>query len=301
MKIAIPDLISNSYFPVIAAVDLGFFAEQGLDVELELMVPVETAFEGMRNGTVDFLGASAHLMMGVYPNWHGVKILCAQSQGMYWFLVTHKKLGLGRGGIAGLKNLRIGAAPWVAPGLRRLLHALGHDAESHGIEIMPIPGAHSAGINFGVTAARALEEGRVDGFWANGMGAELAIRRGIGDLIIDARRDDVAAPGFYYTMPVVAATEAFCQRNPSAAKAAVLAMRRTHEALKQDVSLAAQIGRKRFPPEEAELIVELVRRDLPFYDTAVSPEFVESMLGFSRATGLIDEELAYGDVVLPIS
>ena len=34
MKIAIPDLISNSYFPAIAAVDLGFFKEEGLDVNL---------------------------------------------------------------------------------------------------------------------------------------------------------------------------------------------------------------------------------------------------------------------------
>ena len=29
MKIAIPDLISNSYFPAVAAVELGFFEEEG--------------------------------------------------------------------------------------------------------------------------------------------------------------------------------------------------------------------------------------------------------------------------------
>ena len=33
MKVAIPDLISNSYFPVAAAVELGFFKAEGLDVE----------------------------------------------------------------------------------------------------------------------------------------------------------------------------------------------------------------------------------------------------------------------------
>src|SRR4051794_7773854 len=41
MKIAIPDLISNSYFPAIAAVELGMFKKEGLDVDLELVVPVE--------------------------------------------------------------------------------------------------------------------------------------------------------------------------------------------------------------------------------------------------------------------
>ena len=43
MKLAVPDLISNSYFPAIAAVELGCFKREGLDVTLELIVPIEHA------------------------------------------------------------------------------------------------------------------------------------------------------------------------------------------------------------------------------------------------------------------
>ena len=32
MKLAVPDLVSNSYFPAAAAVDLGFFKKEGLTV-----------------------------------------------------------------------------------------------------------------------------------------------------------------------------------------------------------------------------------------------------------------------------
>ena len=39
MKIAIPDIISNSYFPAAAAVELGFFKDEGLDMTLELIYP----------------------------------------------------------------------------------------------------------------------------------------------------------------------------------------------------------------------------------------------------------------------
>ena len=35
MKLAVPDLISNSYFPAIVATELGFFEEEGLNVSLE--------------------------------------------------------------------------------------------------------------------------------------------------------------------------------------------------------------------------------------------------------------------------
>jgi NitT/TauT family transport system substrate-binding protein len=297
LKLAIPDFISNSYFPPIAAVELGFFAREGLDVTLELMVPIETAFEGMRNDTVHFVGGSAHLMVGGFPEWDGVKLICAQSQGMYWFLVVHADLGLRHGDLAGLRSLRIGAAPWVAMGLRRLLIEAGLDASENNITIEPIPGAHGAGINFGVTAAKALEEKRVDGFWANGMGAEIAIRNGIGTMLLDARRGDGPKPCFDYTMASIAVTDDFLKNHGDAAKAAVRAMAATHRALKADISLAGKVGRALFPAMEAELIVDLVRRDLPYYDTVITPEFVTAMTQFSRDAGILKGTPSYTDVV----
>ena len=40
MRIAVPDLVSNSYFPAVAAAELGFFAAEGLEAELQLIFPV---------------------------------------------------------------------------------------------------------------------------------------------------------------------------------------------------------------------------------------------------------------------
>src|SRR5438093_4239165 len=156
MKLAVPDLISNSYFPAAAAVELGFFQQEGLDVTLELIFPVDKAYAALRDGTVDFVGGSAHSALAAFPQWDGVKLLCAQAQGMYWFLVMHKDLGARRGEIAVVKGRNIGAAPWVEMGLRRLLIEAGLDLARDGIKIAPVPGALGAGVNFGVTAAKAL-------------------------------------------------------------------------------------------------------------------------------------------------
>ncbi|MGZ5880304.1 MAG: hypothetical protein ACXWJO_00995 [Xanthobacteraceae bacterium] len=60
MKLAVPDMISNSYFPAIAAIELGCFAQEGLDVSLELIFPVDKSYAALRDGTVDFVGGSAH-------------------------------------------------------------------------------------------------------------------------------------------------------------------------------------------------------------------------------------------------
>ena len=58
MKLAVPDLISNSYFPAEAAVELGFFKQEDLEVSLELIFPVDKAYAALRDGTVDFVGGA---------------------------------------------------------------------------------------------------------------------------------------------------------------------------------------------------------------------------------------------------
>jgi ABC-type nitrate/sulfonate/bicarbonate transport system substrate-binding protein len=297
MKLAVPDMISNSYFPAIAAIELGCFAQEGLDVSLELIFPVDKSYAALRDGTVDFVGGSAHSALAAFPQWHGAKLLCAQGQGMYWFLVMHKDLGAKRGDLEVVKGRSIGAAPWVEMGLRRLLIEAGIDLARDGVKIAPVPGAQGAGVNFGVTAAKALEERKIDGFWANGMGTEVAVQRGVGTVVLDVRRGDGPRPCFNYTMASIATTDGLIKRSPETAAAAVRAMVKTHAALKANVALATEIGRKLFPPSEAELIAELIRRDLPYYDASISPSFVAGMNQFSRDIGILKGDVRYESVV----
>jgi len=297
LKLAVPDLISNSYFPAVAAAELGFFKREGIDVAIELIFPVDKANAALRDGAVDFVGGSAHSALAAFPQWQGVKLLCAQAQGMYWFLVMHKDLGVKRGDIAAVKGRRIGAAPWVEMGLRRLLIASGIDPGRDGVTIAPVPGAQGAGVNFGVTAAKALEERKIDGFWANGMGTEVAVKRGVGTVVLDVRRGDGPKPCFHYTFASIATTDALVENTPEIAAAAVRAMVATQAALRKDVSLATGVGRKLFPPAEAELIAELIRRDLPYYEAAITREAVAGMNAFARDLGLIDREVPYERIV----
>ena len=71
----------------------------------------------------------------------------------------------------------------------------------------------------------------------------------------------------------------------------------SHVALRNDVSLAANVGRKLFPPMEAELIAGLVARDLPFYDASLSRHSIASLNRFARDVGLLDCDPPYEDVV----
>lgn len=297
MKIVIPDLVSNSYFPSIAAVELGFFKQEGLDVELELVFPVSKSYEWLRDGKADFVGGSAHSILAAFPEWRGAKLLGALAQGMYWFLVMRVDLNAKRGEVSIVKGRRIGAAPWVDYGLKQLLRDSGIDEQRDRVEIMPVPGSTGAGVSFGVNAAKALEEGKIDGFWANGMGAEVAVRRGIGTMVLDVRRGDSPNAAFGYTFPALATTTALLERAPAQAAGAVRALVKTQQALKANVKLATEVGRKWFPEFEASLIADVVARDLPFYDAMISPETFAACNHFALAMGLAKQGASYEDAV----
>ncbi|MCC7487557.1 MAG: ABC transporter substrate-binding protein [Burkholderiales bacterium] len=296
LRVAVPDLVSPSYFPVITAVDLGFFGLEGFDATVETVFPVTRAYEELRAGRFDLVAGAAHAVLYAFPNWSGCRLLAALAKQMYWFLVVRSDLGAERGDASVVKGLRIGAAPGPVDGLRQLLSESGIDPERD-VTIGPVPGTAGTGVSFGVAAARALAEGRIDGFWAGGMGAEIAVRDGTGTLVLDVRRGDGPAGARDYTFPALAATERTLAGRPDQVGGAIRALVRAQEALRADPALAAEVGRTRFRRAEAEMIAELVRRDAPFYDPFISQWAVTALNGFARSLGLLTAPAPYEQVV----
>jgi ABC-type nitrate/sulfonate/bicarbonate transport system substrate-binding protein len=295
LRVAIPDLISPSYFPAIAAVELGCFRQEGFDATVELLFPVTKTYEELREGRLDFVGGASHAALYAFKDWQGGRLLCALAQHMYWFLVVRKDLGATRGDLKVVRGQRIGAAPGPVDGLKRMLAAAGIDPERD-VKIGPVPGAIGQSASFGLLAAKALEDGKIDGFWANGMGAEVAVRSGVGTLVLDARREaGDEAKG--YTFPALVASQKLIDAKPEVARAAIRAVKAAQQILKRDPARATEIGKKLFPPTEASLIAELIRRDAPYYDPEISHRSVESMNRFARELGLLSRTVGYEDVV----
>ena len=182
-------------------------------------------------------------------------------------------------------------------GLRRLLIEAGIDLKRDDVRIAPVPGAAGASVNFGLTAARALEERKIDGFWANGMGTEVAVRRGVGTVVLDVRRGDGPKAAFDFTFASIAATDALIGQNPDAAAAAVRAIVNTQRALKNDVTLATEAGERLFPADQAGLIAHIIRRDLPYYDATIAPRTVVAVTRFAQDLGLLSGPVPYETVV----
>jgi NitT/TauT family transport system substrate-binding protein len=296
MRIAAVDLVSNTCFPALAASELGAFRREGLDVEIELL-PALSGTRALRDGAVDAVVAgSVHDLLRVFPDWSGAKLVVALSQGTPWLLVVRANLAARRGDLGAVKGLRLTAAEGPDLALRQMLIGARIDPDRD-LELIELPGARARDVSFGVFAAGALERGLIDGFWANAMGAELAVSRGVGKVLIDVRRGDDPADVRLFTFAGLATTDAFIEREPQAIEAAVAAIVKTQKALRADPSLSREVGLRKFPPDAASLITRIVERDAVFYEPAISAEAVNGLNAFAWSVGHLSGPVSYQQVV----
>jgi ABC-type nitrate/sulfonate/bicarbonate transport system substrate-binding protein len=296
LRIAAVDLVSNTCFPALAADELGLFKAEGLDARIEL-VAMLGATKALRAGTADaMMAGSVHDVLTEFPDWQGVKIAVALSQGTPWLLTVRADLPAKRGDINALRGLRITAAEGPDLALKKMLSDAGIDP-ARDLQIIELPGAKSRDVSFGVFAARALEAGEVDGFWANAMGAETAVSRRVGKVLIDVRRGDDPAEVRYFTFAGMAIPDSFIEREPEAAAAAVRAIVKAQKALRADPSLAREVGKRKFPSDAAELIANVVARDVEFYNPAISENAVAKMNSFAQSVGHLSRPVPYDQVV----
>ena len=295
-RIWTPDLDSPSYFVAVAAVELGCFKQEGIDVEF-----VYNTFQGpelMRDGKVDFIAGPSFVATRAFPEWKGVKLLCALSQFSYWFLAVRATLDVKRGDLAALKGLRISAAPpWPEMALRYMLSNGGIDVARDNVRIVPPPPPYGDKGFMARNGVDTIINNTADAYWGNGMRVALGESMGLAKLHLDLRRGDGPPGARYYNFPALTAPQRLVDERPEVAAGAVRAIVKAQRALQADPSVSTAIGRKLFPADEAELIARLIERDAPFYQADISREAVDGLMTFAQAIGLIKEPVPYETLV----
>jgi ABC-type nitrate/sulfonate/bicarbonate transport system substrate-binding protein len=295
-RIWVPDLDSPSYFVAIAAVELGFFEQQGVAVEF-----VYNTMQGpelMHEGKLDFIAGPAYAGTRAFPAWKGLKLLCALSQFSYWFLAVRSTLNAKRGNLAALKGLRISVAPaWPEMALRHMLADAGIDLERDKIKIVPPPPPYGDKGYMARNGVDTIIANKADAFWGNGMRVALGEHLGVAKLHLDLRRGDGPAGARYYNFAALTARESLVREHPDVAAGAIRAIVEAQRALQANPSISTEIGQKLFPADEAQLIAGLIERDAPFYDAEISRAAVDGLMSFAKSYGLIKDAVPYEDLV----
>jgi NitT/TauT family transport system substrate-binding protein len=295
-RIWVPDLDSPSYFVAVAAVDLGLFKQEGLDVEF--VYKATDGPERMRDGNLELIGGPAYAATRAFPGWKGVKLLAALSQYSYWFLALRADIKASRGDLQALKGLRICAAEsWPMIGLRYMLADAGFDLARDDIRLVPPPPAYGDKGYMARNGVDSITQNTADAFWGNGMRVALGESLGIAKMHLDLRRGDGPPAARHYNFPALTASEAFIDEHPEAAAGAVRAIVKSQKILKSDPSIATEVGKRLFPADEAKLIAGLIERDAPYYDAEISRTAVDGLMTFAQGSGLIKQAIPYEQLV----
>ena len=76
-----------------------------------------------------------------------------------------------------------------------------------------------------------------------------------------------------------------------------LAIVRAQRALREEPALARKVGEGKFPSDSAELISNVIARDVEFYDPVISKERVKNLNRFAQSIGHISGPVSYKKVV----
>ena len=296
MRIAAVDLVSNTCFPALAAYELGYFKAEGVDVEIELVSAIGST-RALRNGEADaMIAGSVFDALTEFKDWQGAKVCVALSQGTPWLLTVCADLPAERGDVQALRGLTFTAAEGPDLAFKQMLRSGGLDPDND-LNIIDLPGSKDRDVSFGVFAAEALTDGKIDGYWSNAMGAETAVSRGVGKIHVDVRRGDDPGDVRFATCAGLVSTDDYIAREPEEIDAAVRAIVKVQEALQAEPSLARKVGEGLFPPEAANLIATIVERDADFYDPAMPEETVRRMNEFAQSVGQLSGPVPYEQVI----
>src|SRR5207245_6735300 len=135
-----------------------------------------------------------------------------------------------RGYVIAVKVLRLRAS--VLPGLtmKRLLEEAGIDLQRDNVRIVASPRRTSQ--NWAWDGVDALEQGVADGYWGNGLRADLGVKRGIAKILLDVRRGDGPPAARHWALPAPTTTERLVKEHPDIAAGAVRAIVKTQRALR---------------------------------------------------------------------
>ena len=293
MRLTVADAISPSYFVAIAAIQLGFFEREGVDMEFVFSPPNPS--QAMKDWTIDFFGGSPYTGLRTFPGWRGAVLLCALSHYTYWFLAIRSDIKCEQGDVSAIKGLRLSASADPGLTMKRLLEEAGIDLQRDNVRIVPSPRRTTP--NWAWDGVDAIEQGVSDGYWGNGLRADLGVKRGIAKILLDVRRGDGPPAARHWTFPALATTERLVREHPDIAAGAVRAIVKTQRALRANPPLAVKAAQRLFPAEEASLIAYEVARDAPFYDATISEEMIAHISRFAREIGALAEQVRYDEVV----
>jgi NitT/TauT family transport system substrate-binding protein len=282
--------------PVMVALDEGYFAKEGLDVQNTFMAGGSAAAAAMMGGSV--AAASGAVARAVLLQSKGIKVklLDGIAGARDWAIVVDAKRHGGVNSIKQLKGLKLATPRRGSDGDQIVRAILEENNFSVGPDVQLIQ------INGFQNQMIALEKGDIDGAILPEPFLTKGVRNGEIKRVLDLMQGQGPALLRQRIWTGIMVKEDFLKEHPDTAAKIVRAMTKATEAIYKNPKMAIAVANKHMPSVGKELLEEMIpnrlkAKDPRAYVTKISPEAIEAENKWLKKIGQLKKKVAYDDVV----
>ena len=280
--------------PTMVAVDEGYFANEGLDVENTFMAGGSAAAAAMMGGSV--AAASGAVARAVLLQSKGIKVkmLDGIAGARDWAIVVSAKRHGDVSSIKQLKGLKLATPRRGSDGDQIIRAILDENDLGSGVQLVQINGFHNQMI--------ALEKSDIDGAIMPEPFVTTGVRKGELKRVLDLMQGQGPALLRQRIWTGIMVKEDFLKEHPDTCAKIVRAMTKATEAIYKDPQMAIAVAAKHMPSVGKEMLEEMIPARLKAtnpkaYVTKITPAAIEAENKWLEKIGQLKKQVTYDEVV----
>lgn len=291
-----------AFYPIYVAEDRGFFAKEGIKLELVATQGDGPDVDALISGTVQFTTSTPNRLLTAYLQGRPLKAVMSVMNRFTNYCYISKKSAEKVGfkpdqsideKVKRLKGLTIGG---TRPGSTTFLLAQYYLKRAN---LVPQQDATVLGIGGGQALLAALENGRIDVSCFASPGVEQAVARGNALVFINhPQGEDPALKEFLFELLYVRPD--YAEKNPETVKKVVKALVDANQWIQTaKIEDHLEILRKRFPGIEDAILIESIKNTIAAIEPSgcITPAALSSAVKFMRDVGAINNDVPFNAVV----
>lgn len=282
--------------PVMVAVDEGYFAKEGLDVQNTFMAGGSAAAAAMMGGSVAAASGAVSRAVLLESKGVNVKLLDGIAGARDWAIVVSAKRHGDVNSIKQLKGLKIGTPRRGSDG-EQIVHAI---LEENNLKVGP--DVKLIQINGFQNQMIAFEKGDIDAAIFPEPFVTMGVRKGIIKPVLDLMKGQGPALLRQRIWTGIMVKEDFLKQHPETAAKIVRAMTAATAAIYKDPKMAIAVAAKHMPSVGKDMLEEMIPARLKAtnpkaYVSKIGPEAIKAENEWLEKLDTLKKKVAYDDVV----
>ncbi|MBI4506434.1 MAG: ABC transporter substrate-binding protein [Chloroflexi bacterium] len=290
-KLKIASIPLVNFMPAYLAKELGYFQQEGLDVEIIEMKSGNELSQALISGSVDFITTAIERTMLLQERGQVTKSLVGMLLRSNYAIVVQPTFQGKQGDIKALKGLKLGI---TGPGS-------GSDVTLRGVlrdnGLEPDKDVTIVAVGAGPSSVAAMKAKQIDGMITFEPNLAMAFDQGVAKMFLDLRDPAQGGKWAKVANSSIQVTEKWLKENPDTARAIVRAIHKANTTIRTDRATTLKAMQVIFQGMDAKLLEKICATECPAFNSDLNEEIHKAINDAFKGAGQLKGDVPYQTVV----